>query len=341
MAANKPPRTIAAKSKLEKTTKPKLIPKSQQRIDKKEARERKVFTPYSVLKAVGAKTLDNLELSKTRRHWHAQIRDGRLGMIYAPRATGKSTFELSLGLAMVHQIRYLGHTSGGLRRVVILDGEMDLETLQARARQAAIALNVKLNNALKFVSPEFFSGVMPSLSTPEGQKAIDEAIGIDWDVLFIDNYSAFSATGREDAESWAPWIRWMLRHKRAGRTVIILHHSGKNGQQRGSSKHEDALDFVISLKPVPGAPKDGALRFIFQWTKARHMGSDKTPAFVATLALTPYGRHKWSRTSVQDADPRQKKAKELVASGSTQSEIAKKMDVNKSTVSRWLNSAAD
>jgi energy-coupling factor transporter ATP-binding protein EcfA2 len=318
-----------------------LIQKSQWYSDKEEAGDRKIFAPYAVLKSVGAKTLDELEIPKTLRHWHRQVRAGRLGMIFAPRGTGKSTFVLSLALAMVHKKKFLGHTSGGPRRVIILDGEMDLETLQSRARQAAAALDVELDNNLRFVSPELFNGVMPSLSTPEGQVVIDNAIGTEWDVMFIDNYSAFSATGREDAESWAPWIRWMLKHKHKGRTVIILHHSGKNGQQRGSSKHEDALDFVISLKPVLNAPKDGALRFIFAWTKARHMSSDKTKSFVATFAPTPDGGRKWSRCSNAEADPRQKRARELAASGRRQSEIAKELMVDKSTVSRWLASASD
>lgn len=321
-----------------------LSGKSQRRVEKRKAREEKEsrsFVPSGVLKPIGAKDLDNLTLPKSRRHWHPQVRPGRLGMIFAPRATGKSTFELSLGMAMVHKAEFLGYRSGGPRRVVILDGEMDLETLQARARQAAAALNVKPDNKLRFVSPELFKGLMPSLSTPEGQKIIDKAIGTEWDVLFVDNYSAFSATGREDAESWAPWIRWMLKHKRRGRTVIVLHHSGKNGQQRGSSKHEDALDFVIGLRPLPNAVKDGALRFTFQWTKARHTSSDKTVPFVATFAPNADGRYEWSRSSVEDADERRKKAKELVAADVPRAEIVEQLGIDKSTLSRWLKPTSD
>jgi hypothetical protein len=63
---------------------------------------------------------------------------------------------------MVHQVPFLGHSSRGPRRLIILDGEI-FETLQSRARQAAEALEVELDNNLRFVSPEFFIGIMPSL----------------------------------------------------------------------------------------------------------------------------------------------------------------------------------
>jgi putative DNA primase/helicase len=304
---------------------------SQDRADPKSA-----FVPYSILKPIGAKTLANAELPKQRRHWHAQIRDSRLGMIYGPRGSGKSTFVISLALSMAHQREFLGHRSGGCRRVIVLDGEMDLKTLQLRTIQAASALKVELDNDLAFVSPELFSVEMPSLATAEGQEKIDDALGSKWDVLFIDNYSAFSAGGREGADSWAPWIRWMLHHKRKGRTVIMVHHSGKNGQQRGSSKHEDALDFVISLKPLRNAPRDGALRFVFEWAKARHMVSDHTMPFVATFSSTDDGAFRWSRSSVEDGDTRHKEAQTMHTSGKSQTEIARTLGVDRSTVSRWL-----
>ena len=133
-----------------------------------------------------------------------------------------------------------------------------------------------------------------------------------------------------------PWIRWMLEHKRLGRTVIVIHHTGKNGQQRGSSKHEDALDFSIALKPVPDDKHDGNLRFIVEWKKSRHLPSDKTQPFLVTYAKTPDG-YVWSRGQIEDTNEKIVEAKRLHQEGVTQAEIAAKLDVSKSTVSRWLS----
>ena len=295
-----------------------------------------VFTPPQNLKAMGARKLTTICLRPPKKHWGNKIVSSRTGMITAPRGAGKSTFVQAVALSMAYKANYLGHEPAKQRRVIILDGEMDVHTMQERLKEQAQALDVEIDDAhLKFVSPELFDGIMPNLSTVEGQNEIDQVLGNRWDVLFIDNYSAFSENGREDAESWMPWIKWMLGHKRAGRTVIVVHHTGKNGQQRGSSKHEDALDFSIALKPVPDAKHDGNLRFTFEWKKSRHLSSDKTRPFLVTYAKTSDG-YVWSRGNVDDADEQKVEAKKLLSEGISQTDIAAKLGVNKSTISRWL-----
>lgn len=294
------------------------------------------FKPQKKLKAVGALQLSRIQISKPKKHWGIYIVGGRLGMLVAARGTGKSTLVLALALSMGYGVSFLGNKPYKPRRVVILDGEMDLHTMKERLNEQAKALGVVTDNThMKFISPELFDGIMPSLSTEEGQREIDEVLGSKWDVLFIDNYSAFSENGREDGDSWMPWIRWMLEHKRAGRTVIVIHHAGKNGQQRGTSKHEDALDFSIALKPVPDAEHDGNLRFIFDWKKSRHLPSNKTRPFLVTYSKTHEG-HRWIRGEVDDADTNKVDARKLLADGMTQTEIAAKLKVHKSTISRWL-----
>ena len=44
----------------------------------------------------------------------------------------------------------------------------------------------------------------------------------------------------------------MLAHRRAGRSVLFMHHAGKGGQQRGTSKREDALDVALPFGPAAG-----------------------------------------------------------------------------------------
>ena len=314
-------------------TKPKVNGKVPLKIVQKAA----AFSPLEILMPMGATELSQIVLPSPKKHWGDFIVSGRTGMINAPRGAGKSTFILALSLSMAYRADFLGNKPTNPRRVVILDGEMDLHTMQGRLKEQTQALNVDIDDTqLKFVSPELFDGIMPNLSTVDGQREIDKALGDQWDVLFIDNYSAFSESGREDGESWMPWIRWMLKHKRAGRTVIVIHHTGKNGQQRGSSKHEDALDFSIALKPVPDDKHDGSLRFIVEWKKSRHLPSDKTRPFVVNYVRTPEG-YIWSRGEVADANEKMVEAKRLRAEGMSQADIAAKMGVNKSTVSRWLS----
>lgn len=294
------------------------------------------FSPLDNLEAMGAHNLSQITLPRPRRHWGIYIVSGRLGLIVAPRGAGKSTFIGACALSMAYKADFLGNEPAKQRRVIILDGEMDLHTMQERLKEQSQALGANIDNThLKFISPELFDGIMPSLSTADGQREIDKVLGDQWDILFIDNYSAFSESGREDAESWMPWIRWMLRHKRAGRTVIVVHHTGKNGQQRGSSKHEDALDFSIALKPIPDDKHDGDLKFIFEWRKSRHLPSDQTRPFMATYAKTPDG-YRWTRGHVDEANSQKMEAKKLLKDGVKPAAVAKQVGVNPSTISRWM-----
>ena len=41
---------------------------------------------------------------------------------------------------------------------------------------------------------------------------------------------------------------WLLELRRRGMTVLLIHHAGKSGDQRGTSAREDIMDTVISLR---------------------------------------------------------------------------------------------
>ena len=63
--------------------------------------------------------------------------------------------------------------------------------------------------------------------------------------------------------------RWLLSLRRRGVSVLFIHHAGKGGQQRGTSRREDILDTVIALRrPHDYSPKEGA-RFEVHLEKAR------------------------------------------------------------------------
>jgi Protein of unknown function (DUF3489) len=74
-----------------------------------------------------------------------------------------------------------------------------------------------------------------------------------------------------------PWIARQSRPRliacgrlrRRGISVLIVHHAGKGGQQRGTTRREDVLDTSISLRhPADYSPVEGA-RFEIHLEKAR------------------------------------------------------------------------
>jgi RecA-family ATPase len=297
------------------------------------------FQPSESMELIPANELVSLSIPPRKKHWANFIKSNQTGMIFGERGRGKTWFAMGLALSMSCCVEFLGHKPNRARRVNYLDGEMDLVTFQQRMLQICKSLGVKPPTNLKVFTPEAFTDLLPSINTSEGQKLIDKMIGTAWDILIVDNYSAWSSDGRETAEAWAPFMRWMLGHKRAGRTVIVIHHSGKAGKQRGSSKHEDALDWSINLMSDKQSPQDGALRFSLVWEKARHLASDQITPIAVTMQRGQDGTLVWNHQHGTHKDPKMVKAEKLKAEGASNTEIAQKLDVDRTTVGRWLKAA--
>ena len=147
------------------------------------------------------------------------------------------------------------------RKVLYLDGEMAAAALQERLQGIVLADDRDFDpEYLRLVTPDLQPGAMPDLATVEGQGVIEAILG-DAELIIVDNISTLVRNvGREnDAESWNAAGTWALRMRQKGRSVLFLHHSGKGGAQRGSSKKEDTLDAVICLKhPADYSPEQGA-----------------------------------------------------------------------------------
>jgi hypothetical protein len=77
----------------------------------------------------------------------------------------------------------------------------------------------------------------------------------------------------------------VLSLRRTGTTTLIVHHSGKGGQQRGTSRREDVLDTVISLRRPEGYEAPEGARFEVHFEKSRGFtGGDAIP-FEASLQV--------------------------------------------------------
>jgi putative DNA primase/helicase len=184
-----------------------------------------------------------------------------------------------------------------------IDGEMPQELLLQERAKAMIA-----PSACQPPHPEFFRllsmdrqelGVSLNLALPEHQAAVEAHLE-PVDLLIIDNLSTLVNSGREnDAESWNEMQAWLLRLRRMGKTVLLIHHSGRGGNARGTSKREDVLDTVIQLKhPDDYEPEDGA-RFEVNLTKARGIYGDDALPFEAKLGVID-GRNRWTFSLLQD-----------------------------------------
>jgi putative DNA primase/helicase len=94
-------------------------------------------------------------------------------------------------------------------------------------------------------------------------------------VVILDNVSClFSGISEDRKQDWEPINAWLVRLRHRGLSVILIHHAGKTGQQRGTSGREDALDTVIALDWPPNYdPREGC-RFYLRFTKSRSVKGD-------------------------------------------------------------------
>jgi putative DNA primase/helicase len=263
-----------------------------------------------------------------------------LSMIYAPAGTGKTFFLLGLCVSAAAGQPFLCWETPRPVRVVYLDFEMPATAMQQRLAGIVAGMDQPpASDNLRLFTPDLQDPdrPLPDLSTPEGQQEISPLIQ-DADLIVVDNISSACRTGREnEAEQWIPVQTWALRQRAAGRSVLFVHHAGKGGQQRGSSKKVDLLDLVLSLKrPADYDPTNGA-QFEIHVEKGRHLQGDEGKAIEATLNTASDGRHSWLWRTVESSTI--EKVAELTREGLSQKEIAEELQINKSSVSRAVKRA--
>jgi putative DNA primase/helicase len=175
-------------------------------------------------------------------------------------------------------------------------------------------------------------GGIGNLADPTVQAELDKHLdGID--LLILDNLSSLTAVIRDnDQESWTTIQQWLLRLRRRGISVLLVHHAGKGGEQRGTSRREDILDTSISLRrPSDYVSSEGA-RFEVHFEKARGVTGDAAGPFEAKLTADPGGRPLWIIREIVDVQKAQVEG--LLADGLSIRDIAEETGIPKSTVHR-------
>ncbi|HEY8871793.1 MAG TPA: AAA family ATPase, partial [Stellaceae bacterium] len=162
-----------------------------------------------------------------------------LTMIFAPRGIGKTLLAMTSAYALAAGAGFLGWQAAEPRRVLYLDGEMPASLTQERLAAIVAGLDQQPPpDHFRILSADITDGGLPDLATAVGQSEIDVAIG-DAELIVIDNISTLVRSGKEnEAESWLPIQGWALAHRRAGRSILFIHHAGKGGLQRGTSRRE-------------------------------------------------------------------------------------------------------
>ena len=262
------------------------------------------------------------------------IPEPSITMMYSVAGLGKSMLALSIAHTIATGGEFGGFKAPEAQEVVYFDSEMDLPDIGPRLMELGRLKSTE--GKLRVYTPDRMEEFIPDLATYEGREFIERRIG-DAKLIVLDNLSTLFRANREnEASDWALTSFWLQELKHNGHSILLLHHAGKNGLQRGTSKREDVANTIISLKRIPGAKEDDECRFVMRFDKSRAKIGKKRKAVGLWYKPTPEGVAHWEREE-GDFDPRKAEAERRSKEGESVRKIAANMGLSKSTVQRWLS----
>ena len=289
---------------------------------------------------VSSKELGSLTLRPRRKLLGEFFCEGDLGFIYAFRGVGKTWLALGIARALSE-----GRTIGPWQahaavKVLYVDGEMPADLMRARDQGLRQDLGEVefLNHEILFDRTQ----KVLNITHPEVQQAITGYClerGIK--VVVLDNLSTLASGMKEnDSFAWEQVNNWLLQFRRHKIAVIIVHHAGRNGEARGTSKREDAAFWVMALDDAKkhADDKNGA-RFISRFTKPSRNTQEEVPAYewhVTTEGVAGKICVKYKLAQSSDM------VLKLIADGVTDcTHLAQELKISPGTVSKWTKKLID
>ena len=280
-------------------------------------------------RAFGLTEFLSLDIPPRRMMLSPIIAEKSINMVFAPRGVGKTRFAYGIAGALASAASFLKWRAERPCRVLIVDGELPAELMQARLRDALDAVPDRsvAERHIRVVPADLFERGLPDLATEAGQAALAPLIG-DAELMILDNVSTLVRSGKEnEAEGWARMQEWLLGQRRAGRSTLLIHHAGRNGESRGTSKREDVMDTIIRLTHPDDYVATEGTRFTVEFTKSRSVMGDAVAPIEAAIV-----GGEWTWKSVSNA--RDDRVAALRAEGLSVREIAAETGISKSTVGR-------
>lgn len=269
-----------------------------------------------------------------------------LNMVFATRGIGKTWFTMELVRSLTQGLDFFAWKVPRKARVLHINGEMPTSELQGRYR---FLFGENSTDLLHVLPSEllWMEGNPLNLNEKAQQQRVEDAIAaLDGEnqrpeVIIFDNLSSLTSGADEnDNSALDGLLGWLMKLRHQGFCVILVHHSGKSGAQRGASRREDPLDTVIKLAPPQGSDEDrmGA-RFIIELRPAngaKIRGLAPRPDHLeVALGRSEHDEAVWT-TITAPPESHVLLAEILEHPEWSVRRIAENLEVNKSKVQRWI-----
>jgi AAA domain len=193
--------------------------------------------------------------------------EGDYGIIFGPRGVAKTWFSLMIAHSVATAGTIGEWAAEVAKKVLFIDGEMPADMIRDRLLGLGGTENITLlNHEILFDRTQ---SVINITSVQQQDALLQLCIQQQFKLLILDNLSVCAFGIKEnDSFEWEQLHRWLLQFRRHGIAVILLHHAGKTGQIRGTTKREDAAAWVISLTDAKERNEDKrGSRFISYFAK--------------------------------------------------------------------------
>ena len=161
------------------------------------------------------------------------------------------------------------------------------------------------------------------------------------EMIVFDNLSSMSFGVDENSNSEQDAALAFLRELRhLGHAVVLVHHAGKGGDQRGASRHEDFLDLSIKLAKPETETADSGAHFVLEFVKVRGM-MPQPSSLDCVLAADQHGRLEWIFAEGKREPAKWVQALKYVADEApqTQKDVAEALGVSAPTIGKHLGRA--
>lgn len=291
---------------------------------------------HNDLRVVSMTELLKMDIKPREMILHPFLPTQGLSMLYSKRGVGKTFISLGISVAVASGTEFLKWKAPTARKVLYIDGEMPLIALRDRLSDIIAGTEIAhpLDN-LRVITPDLQNRNLPDLSTITGQDQIEaylDGVGL----LVLDNLSALVRAVKEnEGEGWLPVQDWALDLRRRGISVLFVHHAGKGGAQRGTSRREDLLDSVVTLKHPTDYLASEGLRCEVHFEKARGFYGDDARPFEVKMGAGESGEAVWTVTDSEIS--MNSRASELFEQGMSVRDVAEELGISKSKAHRLKN----
>lgn len=267
------------------------------------------------------------------------FKEADLGFIFGARGLGKTWLALLIGRQCAEGGRVADWPVHQPCRVLYVDGEMALDSI----RERDAALSTAPTDGMFYLQHEalfHLTGKVLNLTNPIVQAAVlEDCLRQKLKVLILDNLSClFTGIKENDADAWEKVLPWLLELRRNRIAVIIIAHAGRNGFMRGTSRREDAANWIIQLTAAKneGEIQNGA-RFVARFAKNRNATEADCPPIEWHFNKPKdeiRARVSWKKISTAQI------FRELIEDGlTTCKDLAEEMGITKGQVSKLATKA--